>query len=120
MSDFDKWHQPVRFTDVGLGIRDAEVCMTCHTVLDEPDDWPEDGPEWPYPNIQVPWPCAAYQEVAHLRGIENRVIELLDSADADVAQELYYGHHLEWDENCAEDGEYWIYPGGKPQVRPVP
>jgi hypothetical protein len=54
-------------------------------------------------------------EVEHLRVIEGRVIDLLYSADADIAQLLYYGHHLEWDENCAEDGEYWIYPGGKPK-----
>jgi len=67
VNEFDKRHQPVRFTDVSLGIHDAEVCLTCHSVLDEPDDWPDDGPEWSYPFVQVPWPCAAHEEVVRLR-----------------------------------------------------
>ncbi len=64
--DVDKAPQPARFTDVSLGIRDAEVCLTCHTVLDEPDDWPEDQ-EWSYPLVQVPWPCPARVEIDRLR-----------------------------------------------------
>lgn len=51
-------HPEVRFTNVGLGIRDAAVCLRCHTVMDSPDDWPEDGPEWSYPLVQEPYPCA--------------------------------------------------------------
>lgn len=50
-------HWKATFTDVSLGIRDIEVCAVCHTVLDEPEDWPEDGPEWSYPNVQEPYPC---------------------------------------------------------------
>jgi hypothetical protein len=49
-------HQPVPFTNVKLGIRDASVCFTCHHRLDEPDDWPEDV-EWSFPVVQESYPC---------------------------------------------------------------
>lgn len=71
MDEFDKLHRPVQFTDASLDIRDAKVCLTCHAVLDEPDDWPENGPEWTYPSVQVPWPRVAYLEVRRLRGHGN-------------------------------------------------
>lgn len=90
VSDFDKWHQPVRFTDASLDIRDAEVCMTCHTVLGEPDNWPEDGPEWSYPNVQVPWPCAAYQEVERLRGLEHALSEHVANNHSTGTRESWY------------------------------
>lgn len=61
---------------MSLGIRDAEVCLTCHTRLDEPEDWPEDGPEWLYPEVQVAWPCVAYLEVQRL---SDKVDELEDA-----------------------------------------
>lgn len=50
-------HWRAKFTDISLGIKDMPVCAICHAVMDEPADWPEDGPDWPYPLVQEPWPC---------------------------------------------------------------
>lgn len=49
-------HRPVKFTNVELGIADADVCFICHSRLDEPEDWPEDQ-EWTYPLVQDAYPC---------------------------------------------------------------
>lgn len=49
-------HRPVKFTNVELGIVDADVCFICHSRLDKPEDWPEDQ-EWPYPLVQDAYPC---------------------------------------------------------------
>lgn len=51
-------HSRVQLTNVDLGIRNAAVCIRCHAVMDEPDDWPEGGPEWRYPVVQERYPCA--------------------------------------------------------------
>lgn len=49
-------HKAVRYTNADLGIHDATVCITCHAVMDEPDDWPPDR-DWSYPLVQVSYPC---------------------------------------------------------------
>lgn len=50
-------HRPVKHTDVSLSIVDETVCFVCHGHLDEPADWPEDDDSWPYPLVQLSWPC---------------------------------------------------------------
>jgi hypothetical protein len=55
-------HRQVKFTNVNLDIRDAEVCLTCHSHLDRPNDWPEDDePAWEFPLVQDPYPCRTRQ-----------------------------------------------------------
>jgi hypothetical protein len=63
-----EFHRPVKFTDVKLNIRDADVCIRCHVVLDRPDDWPEDpvdeADEWQFPWVQEAWPCGTLSALA--------------------------------------------------------
>lgn len=56
-------HMASTFTDVSLGIRDWTVCVVCHFVLTEPDDW-DDTKDWPYPFVQYPFPCPTLRQLA--------------------------------------------------------
>jgi hypothetical protein len=69
-------HRPVGYTNVALGIRDAQVCLTCHARMDEPDDWPE-GREWGYPEVQQQAPCLTLRVLASVYA---------DHPDYDAAQ----------------------------------
>lgn len=56
-------HRTSTFTDVSLGIRGWTVCLVCHCVMDEPDDWDE-AEEWRYPLVQYQFPCPTLRLLA--------------------------------------------------------
>jgi hypothetical protein len=56
-------HRTSTFTDVSLGIQGWTVCVICHFVMDEPDDW-DDTKDWPYPFVQYPFPCPTLRLLA--------------------------------------------------------
>lgn len=56
-------HKQVPFTDVNLGMIDAQVCFTCCSRMDMPDDLEEpDG--WDFPRVKTPFPCPTLRLLA--------------------------------------------------------
>jgi len=56
-------HAPTRYTNADLGIKDAPVCLTCHAVMDSPEDWPDEA-DWSYPLVQRSFPCPTVRALA--------------------------------------------------------
>lgn len=64
-----EFHRPVLFTDLELGLQNVLVCHTCHGRLDEPEGW--DGTDWPYPLVQMFYPCPTVQSLARAYGLKD-------------------------------------------------
>ena len=62
-----KAHKCVKYTNARLNIFAADVCFSCHNILDEPEDWDEEtNGAWTYPSIQAYYPCTTLKALGHV------------------------------------------------------